>query len=305
LGPDGYRLGGFPPGWAEGNGRYRDSLRRFWRGEHGLIGEVASRITASSDLFDWGGRRPWASVNFITAHDGFTLTDLVAHEAKHNEANGESNRDGTDANWSWNSGAEGATDDPVISERRRKRRRNLMASLLLSQGVPMMLAGDEFGHSQGGNNNAYCQDNRISWLDWDAADLEMQDFTRRLLQLRRDHPVLRRDRFFTGAKSRKTGRKDIIWITPEGREMSRADWQVPYAQSLGVMLVGEELGDDDFLLLCNGSAGPLGYQLPNPGGPWEATLDTSHSIVRPDLFRPGESYYLGADSLVLLRYRRG
>ncbi len=280
LGGDGYRLGGFPPGWSEWNGRYRDTLRRFWRGDEGLIGELASRLTGSSDLFGWGGRRPWASVNFITAHDGFTMKDLVSFEAKHNEANFEDNRDGTDANYAWNCGAEGETADPEILALRARQARNLMASLLVSQGVPMILAGDELGRSQQGNNNAYCQDNSIGWVDWAHVDEDFHAFVQLVIKLRRDYPVLRRHRFFTGGRFAGTSVKDIVWITPEGHEMSHQDWVKPYARSLGFLLGGDpsegEGRDASLLILLNAYIEPITYRLPDDGkADWAVLLDTA------------------------------
>ncbi|PKU22605.1 glycogen debranching protein GlgX [Telmatospirillum siberiense] len=280
LGGDGYRLGGFPPGWSEWNGRYRDTLRRFWCGEGGLIGELASRLTGSSDLFGWGGRRPWASINFITAHDGFTLRDLVTFEIKRNEANFEENRDGTDANYAWNCGVEGETTDADVRALRARQVRNLMASLLLSQGVPMILAGDELGRTQQGNNNAYCQDNAISWTDWSHVDEDLHAFVQLLIKLRRDFPVLRKQRFFSGEAFPDSSVKDILWITPEGREMSHGDWVAPYTHSLGFLL-GVDPSDEDereapLLVLLNAYVEPITYRLPDDGGGgWIVLLDTA------------------------------
>ncbi len=312
LGGDGYRLGAFPPGWSEWNGRYRDTVRRFWRGDGGLIGELASRLTGSSDLFGWGGRRPWASVNFITAHDGFTLADLVAYERKHNAANGEDNRDGTDANYSWNGGVEGPTDDPEVLAVRRRQRRNLLATLLLSQGVPMLLGGDELGRGQGGNNNAYCQDNDISWIDWDDVDADMLMFARAVIALRRRHPVFRRPRFFSGEAVNGGPLRDVTWITPEGREMAHGDWVLPYARSLGLILGGEacaadggeEPADDSFLILLNAHHEPVPYAAPAAtfGKAWRLLLDTSldSAFGEGQMYRPGEDYPLQARSLAVL-----
>ena len=218
--PDGYQLGNFPPGWAEWNGQYRDTVRRFWKGDEGHVADIASRVAGSSDIFGYRGRRPWASINFITAHDGFTLQDLVSYNDKHNEANGEGNRDGSDANYSWNCGVEGPTDDPAIVALRDRQKRNMLATLLLSLGVPMLLAGDEIGRTQRGNNNAYCQDNEISWIDWEnirprrrgaAATLSAS-----LIHLRRRHRVFSRPRFFRGEVLSEAGLKDITWLTPAG-----------------------------------------------------------------------------------------
>ena len=289
LGGDGYRLGGFPPGWSEWNGRFRDSVRQFWRGDGGIIGECASRLTGSSDLFGWGGRRPWSSINFITAHDGFTMADLVSYEGKHNEANGENNRDGTNANYSWNCGHEGPTNDVNVLLMRQRQMRNMFATLLLSQGVPMLLSGDELGHSQGGNNNAYCQDSEIGWIDWENADEEMLGFVAALLKLRREHPVFRRPHFFQGKNFGESFLKDITWITPEGREMTHSDWTLPYARSLGFIISGESCAadtktglndeDDTFLIMLNACAEAISYKLPSTSvaAVWDVVLDTAQS----------------------------
>jgi glycogen operon protein len=315
LGGDGYRVGRFPPGWSEWNGRYRDTVRRFWTGEAGLIGDLASRLTGSSDLFGWSGRRPWASLNFVTCHDGFTMADLVAYERKHNEANAEQNKDGTDANYAWNCGHEGPSPYPEIRELRRRQMRNLMATLLLSQGVPMILAGDELGRSQKGNNNAYCQDNEVSWVDWSHVDEEMLAFVRRLIQLRRDHPVFRRPQFFEGKTLPNVQLKDIVWITPDGREMTHADWTLPYARSLGFVLGGESCAidnltgreemDDTFLVLLNAYHDTVPYILPpaSLGRAWEVVIDTNEA--KPDtskaLWAAGIKFPLKPRSLAVLR----
>jgi glycogen operon protein len=287
LGGDGYRLGGFPPGWSEWNGRYRDTIRRFWRGDGGLIGEVASRLTGSSDLFGWGGRRPWASLNFVTCHDGFTLRDLVTYDRKHNQANAEDNRDGTDANYSWNCGHEGESPYPEMRAVRRQQMRNLVATLLLSQGVPMLLAGDELGRTQNGNNNAYCQDNAISWVDWNNIDEETLAFVRTMIAVRRSHPTLRRPRFFDGRRAPGGTLKDITWVTPEGHEMTHTDWTLPYARSLGFILGGEACASDKldgheekvetFLVILNAYHESIPYTLPKLGDSrfWTVMVDTS------------------------------
>ena len=289
VGPGGYRLGGFPPGWAEWNDRYRDTVRRFWRGDPGMLPELAARLTGSADLFEHRGRRPWASINFVTAHDGFTLTDLVSYNGKHNQANLEGNRDGTNANFSWNHGAEGATDNPVIQELRARQKRNLLATLLLSQGVPMLLAGDEIGRSQGGNNNAYCHHSPVSWLPWPeigAADRELLAFVRLLIGLRRDHPVLRRPRFLHGRHRSAQGIKDILWFTPRGSEKTSDEWRDSQARCLALglngmagtypMLDGTPCPDDFLLILVNAHYGALAVTLPTlPGGlGWRCLLDT-------------------------------
>jgi glycogen operon protein len=322
LGEGGYQVGNFPLGWAEWNDRYRDCMRAFWRGDGGLIGEFATRITGSSDLYARNGRRPYASVNFITAHDGFTLHDLVSYDKKHNESNGEENRDGTDNNLSWNGGMEGETSDAKIAALRARRKRNLLATLLLSQGVPMLLAGDEMGRSQRGNNNAYCQDNPISWVNWklSAADRELLDFVARLIHLRREHPVFRRRNFFQGRPIRYTGGsgiKDIHWIKYDGSDMSDDEWSQDFARSLGVYLSGEALGevdrhgrgirDDNFILLFNAHHERIDFVLPTlcVGCAWQVELDTHyHAGLDTDgVYAGGESYPLEGRTLTLLRQR--
>lgn len=281
TGDGGYRLGSFPPGWAEWNDRYRDTVRRFWRGDPGQLPELASRITGSSDIYNRRGRPAWSSINFVTAHDGFTLCDLVSYDHKHNEANLEENRDGSDQNWSWNCGAEGTTTDPSINALRERQMKNLLATLLLSQGVPMLLAGDEIAHSQRGNNNAYCQDNDLTWIDWTAVDgpaADQRDFTRQLVRLRREHIVFHRHRFFRGEPIPGTNVKDITWWRPDGREMSEEDWMDPEARSIAFLISGEAgqyhldargegEPDDSFIVMMNASAGPVDYVLPDlPAG---------------------------------------
>jgi glycogen operon protein len=284
LGEGGYQVGNFPPVWSEWNGTYRDTVRDFWRGEPATLPELASRLTGSSDLYEDDGRRPVASVNFVTAHDGFTLRDLVSYDHKHNEANGEDNRDGTDDNRSWNCGVEGATDDPAVLSLRARQQRNLLATLLLSQGVPMLLGGDELGRTQGGNNNAYCQDNEISWYDWDAVDDDLFAFTAKLVALRREHPTFRRRRWFQGRPIR--GTVDIGWCRPDGEEMSDADWDAGFARSVGVFLNGEAIHsrdtrgqpvrDDTYLLLLNAHDEGLDWTLPGQWGErWKVVFDTS------------------------------
>jgi glycogen operon protein len=272
VGGGGYEVGNFPVNWSEWNGRYRDTVRRFWAGAPQQLGDLATRLSGSSDLYGDDGRRPSASINFVTVHDGFTLADLVGYDRKHNEANLQDNTDGNDQNDSWNCGVEGPTDDPQITALRRRQVRNLLTTLVLSQGVPMLQAGDEFGHTQQGNNNAYCQDNELTWLDWDL-DEERQDlvrFTRELLRLRADEPVFRRRTFFQGRPI--TGDvKDIYWVSPAGREMQQEDWSTPLS-CLGVLLVGEEIGDLDddgapitggtYLLLLNAAGAPVDFVLP-------------------------------------------
>jgi glycogen operon protein len=317
LGEGGYQVGNFPVGWTEWNGKYRDVVRDYWRGEGGLIGRLAYRLTGSSDLYQHSGRRPYASINFLTAHDGFTLYDLVSFNEKHNEANLEDNQDGESHNRSWNCGEEGDTEDPEVLLLRSRQRRNLLATLLLSQGVPMVLAGDEIGRTQRGNNNAYCQDNELGWLDWNLSWLpdnrELFEFTRRLIQLRKDHPVLRRRHFFQGQRIRGVGVRDIIWLNPAGTEISDEEWEHHYARCLGMYLVGEALEeqddrghwikDDDFLLLLNAHYEELPFTLPWKGD-CEVVLDTADGL-EPRLRRhpAGKPYTLQGRSLVLLTQR--
>jgi isoamylase len=281
VGIGGYQVGNFPPLWTEWNGKYRDTVRDFWRGRPATLPEFASRLTGSSDLYETSGRRPVASINFVTCHDGFTLADLVTYNGKHNEANGEENRDGTDDNRSWNCGTEGPAEDPQIAELRARQQRNFLVTLFCSQGVPMLLAGDEIGRTQGGNNNAYCQDNEVSWMDWSraAGERDLLAFTERLARLRRRHPVFRRRRFFRPG--------DIQWLTPAGQEMTESDWQAGYAKSVAVLLDGAAISEPDprgspvtdskFLMLFNAGAEPITFTLPEPhlGGEWTVVVDTT------------------------------
>ncbi|MGE5339567.1 MAG: glycogen debranching protein GlgX [Gemmatimonadota bacterium] len=315
LGEGGYQVGNFPPGWAEWNDKYRDAMRAYWKGDGGLIGEFAKRLTGSSDLYNRSSRRPYASINFVTAHDGFTLHDLVSYNGKHNEANGEDNRDGNDNNLSWNCGAEGPTDDAQISQLRRRQKRNLLATLLLSQGVPMLLAGDEIGRTQHGNNNAYCQDNPTSWLDW-SVDHDRQAllrFVQRLIAIRRDHPVFRRRDFFQGRPLIGGEIKDIHWFRPDGAEMTNEAWEHDQARALAVYLAGEALQetdrrgrpivDDNFLLLFNANHEPHEFVLPfAQDSRWLAMLDTGQSdgLAEDGTFDGGGTYRLEARALALL-----
>ncbi|KIQ63717.1 glycogen debranching protein [Kitasatospora griseola] len=280
VGPGGYQVGGFPPLWGEWNDRYRDTVRDFWRGARPDVRELATRVAGSSDLYQRGGRRPYASVNYVTSHDGFTLRDLVSYDRKHNLANGEDNRDGTDDNRSWNHGAEGDTDDPAIRELRVRQLRNLLTTLLLSSGVPMLTAGDELGRTQRGNNNAYCQDNETGWLDWSLLDdpqwRSLTELTARLIRLRRAHPVLRQRAFFSGRPAGPDGPRDLSWLTPDGREMTEADWFAP-TRALALRLSGSAMSerdqhgrpvhDADFLLLLNAGPEPRHFTLPGPHRP--------------------------------------
>src|SRR5690606_7486466 len=298
VGEGGYQVGNFPPLWSEWNGKYRDAVRDFWRGEEHTLGEFASSLTGSADLYAHSRRRPRASVNFVSAHDGFTLRDLVSYNDKHNEANGEGNRDGESDNRSWNCGAEGGTADPGVRELRARQQRNFLATLLLSQGIPMLSHGDELGRTQRGNNNAYCQDNEISWIDWRLGreQRELLDFTRRLIALRSAHPVLRRRRFFRGETLRRTGRAlpDLVWLLPDGEEMTDDDWERSDAQSIAVFLNGDAIAepdargrpvvDDSFLLLLNSHWEPVDFRLPDAryGERWTALIDTADPEGTPD-----------------------
>ncbi len=321
LGEGGYQLGNFPVGWNEWNGKYRDTVRGYWKGDDGLIGELAYRLTGSSDLYAHNGRRPYASINFITCHDGFTLHDLVSYNRRHNEANLEDNRDGESHNRSWNCGVEGPTEDPQILDLREHQKRNLLATLLLSQGVPMLLAGDEMGRTQSGNNNAYCQDNALSWVDWELkpADRELCGFVQRLIQIRKRHPVFRRRKFFQGRELKGGAIKDIVWLSPNGEEMSEEEWNTSFARCLGVCLFGEALEevddrgipvtDDDFLILLNAHHEPVPFMLPHFEGTWEIGLDTAvpedGDGSSPAHLQGGTQYPLSGRSLVLLRRKRG
>ena len=320
LGEGGYQVGKFPVGWAEWNDRYRDAIRSYVKGDGGQIGELAYRVTGSSDLYARSGRRPYASINFVTAHDGFTLTDLVSYDHKHNEANGEENRDGTDNNRSWNCGAEGPTDDPAINALRRKQKRNFLAILLLSQGVPMLLAGDALARTQQGNNNAYCQDNEISWLDWENVDAETEltAFVKKLIFLRQNHPVFRRRNFFQGRAIKGVGVKDILWLRPDGREMTDDEWNQEHARTLGVFLSGssvdeiDERGqlitDENFVLLMNAHHEEVPFCLPTVASSmtWMTLLDTSCESARSPgtSYEPMAQYPLQARSLALLVERQ-
>lgn len=318
LGEGGYQVGNFPVLWAEWNGQYRDTVRRFWRGDEGLIGDLAFRLTGSSDLYERSGRRPHASINFITAHDGFTLHDLVSYNEKHNDANGEENGDGHNDNLSWNCGVEGPSNDAAILARRARQQRNFLATLLLSQGVPMLQAGDERARSQQGNNNAYCQDNELSWLDWtlDRPRRDLLEFTRRLIHLFHQHPVLRRRKFFQGRKIRGSEVKDLAWFRSDGKEMTDEDWDDWRAHCMGLRLAGDaieevdsrgnRIGDDTLLILLNAHHEPLPFILPvhRARVRWEVVVDTREATGKPRrrrLLRGDQPYELEARSLVLLR----
>jgi glycogen operon protein len=313
LGSGGYQVGDFPAGWAEWNDKYRDTMRAYWKGDGGLIGEFAQRFTGSSDLYNRSSRRPYASINFVTAHDGFTLADLVSYNDKHNEANGEDNHDGHNHNLSWNCGAEGPTDDPAVRALRARQQRNLIATLLLSQGVPMLLAGDELGRTQDGNNNAYAQDNAISWVDWtlDDAKRSLLAFTQRMVALRRAHPAFRRRDFFQGRPLYGSGVKDIAWFQPDGREMTPAAWDHEHARGLAIWLSGDGLNDvdargralvdDHFMLLFNASADEVKFTLSAhvAAADWRVEIDTARDDVPQAAVRG--AYTLPARTLALLR----
>jgi len=315
LGEGGYQVGNFPVLWAEWNGRYRDTVRRFWRGDEGQVSDLAYRLTGSSDLYEHGGRRPYASVNFVTCHDGFTLHDLVSYNDKHNEANGEESRDGSDENLSWNCGSEGPTDNVEILKLRERQRRNFLATLILSQGVPMLLGGDEIARTQQGNNNAYCQDNEITWVDWgfDQTRRELLDFTRFVIKIFKQHPVLRRRHFFQGRKIRGSEIKDLTWFRPDGKEMSEEEWNNPDTRCFGIRLAGDAIDevdeqgnrilDDTLLILLNAYHEPVPFIIPpdQQNKEWELLLDTRESERWKKSLPAGKQYSMEARSLVLLR----
>jgi len=319
LGEGGYQVGNFPIGWTEWNNRYRDSMRAYWKGEGSLIGELAYRMTGSSDLYEQSGRRPYASINFITCHDGFTLTDLVSYNDKHNAKNLEDNHDGENNNLSWNMGEEGpVTRNQNINNARRQQKRNFLTTLLLSQGVPMLLSGDEMGRTQNGNNNAYCQDNEISWVNWDidSHDRDFIKFVHYVIHLRKSHPVFRRRHFFQGRHIKGANVKDILWLRPDGEEMTEREWRMYHARCLGLLLHGDAIEEHDerggriydntYLLLLNANATPIAFRLPGHMGiaRWSVEIDTCYvNGKRPDrrTFITGESYSLQGRSTVLLR----
>ncbi|MGI8696601.1 MAG: glycogen debranching protein GlgX [Mycobacteriales bacterium] len=317
IGPGGYQVGNFPPLWTEWNGKYRDTVRDFWRGEPATLGEFGNRITGSSDLYEHSSRRPAASINFVTCHDGFTLADLVSYNEKHNDANGEDNRDGESHNRSWNCGVEGETDDPKILELRARQRRNLLTTLLLSQGVPMLLYGDELRRSQNGNNNAYCQDNELTWIDWSNADEDLIAFTAMLAELRRRHPVFRRRRFFDGRAVRRGGGeplRDIAWLTPAGEEMTDEDWGSRFGRSVATVLNGKGISDvdargrrveDDTFWLCfNAHDQPMDFTAPPPeyAPSWTMVVDTERlEVDDPAVVSPLKKLTVGSRALVVLR----
>jgi isoamylase len=313
IGSGGYQVGNFPPGWNEWNDKYRDTVRGYWKGDGGLVADFARRFTGSSDLYEASGRKPNASINFVTAHDGFTLQDLVSYNDKHNEANGEDNRDGHNDNRSWNCGAEGPSENPQVLALRERQKKNLLATLLLSQGVPMLLSGDELSRTQRGNNNAYCQDNELSWIDWspDPRRGRFLDYVIRLIRLRRQHPVFSRRRYVRADTLTAEGLKEIIWLTPDAREMTEEDWQTDFARCLGVYLAGgaierrgprgQAIRDGNFLLLFNAHHEAIPFTLTEAlaGKDWSIVFDT-HRDEPPAAGRPPAPYPLQARSLVLL-----
>ena len=315
IGEGGYQVGQFPPLWLEWNGKYRDCVRDYWRGEDQTLGEFAYRFTGSSDLYEMTGRKPYASINFVTAHDGFTLKDLVSYNEKHNEANGEESRDGESHNRSWNCGAEGTTEHPEVNKLRDRQKRNFLATLFLSQGIPMLLGGDEIGRSQNGNNNGYCQDNEISWFDWESADKDLLEFTRRLIQLRKEHPVFHRRRWFQGRPIHGVQVTDIGWFTPDGSEMTQEDWNGGFAKALGIFLNGEGIQspdargervvDESFYVLFDAHHEPLRFTLPKRdwGDEWVVALDTARSTPAEEQGRhkAGDEVSVESRSLKVLR----
>ncbi len=321
VGDGGYQVGNFPLPWSEWNGKYRDSIRAYWRGDEGLIGEVAYRLTGSPDLYEHDGRAPTATVNFITAHDGFTLNDLVSYNDKHNEANGEENRDGDSNNRSWNCGAEGPTDNVEVENLRRQQQRNFLTTLFLSQGVPMLLGGDEFSRTQNGNNNAYCHDDEISWFNWQWNDKQKRlfQFTRRLIEFRRDHPIFRRPKFFQGKPVPGGDVRDVMWFNPGGNEMSAEEWTSPWVRCVGMLVSadagdifdaqGEPVTDDTFLLLINAHYEAIQFLLPGEEHlEWNLILDTSTEesfLNQPKKFSSGDDVDLAARACMLLRLTSG
>jgi isoamylase len=316
IGPGGYQVGNFPPQWTEWNGKYRDTVRDFWRGEPSTRGEFAARITGSADLYENDGRRPVASINFVTAHDGFTIRDLVSYNEKHNEANGEDGNDGESHNRSWNSGVEGETDDQAVLALRARQQRNFLATLLLSQGVPMLLHGDELGRTQGGNNNSYAQDSEISWVHWDQADQPLIEFTAAVSRLRKDHPIFRRARFFDGRPTpREEGapKPDIQWLRPDGTEMQPDDWDSGFGRAVGVYLNGsgirdrdlrgEPVTDVDFLLYFSAADDPVKFKLPakSYGAAWDVVIDTAGKAADRTPVKAGKQLVVEGRSLLVLQ----
>jgi glycogen operon protein len=319
VGEGGYQVGNFPVLWAEWNGRYRDTVRRFWKGDSGLLSDFAYRLTGSSDLYQMDGRKPYASINFVTAHDGFTLCDLVSYNHKHNEANGENNRDGADNNDSWNMGAEGLTDDPAINTLRERQMRNFLATLILSQGVPMLCGGDEMVRSQKGNNNAYCQDNELTWFNWKLTPSQerLVEFTRKLIHLRLEHPNLRRRKFFQDRVIRGSVVRDIAWYNTDGNELADDSWSTAWNRALALLLNGKTLAisdedghpvvDDSFLILVNAAAEGVEFMLPaTPANTqWTQILDTENIEDPFAPFENGKKVIVGGRALRVFRDNKG
>jgi glycogen operon protein len=318
VGPGGYQVGNFPPQWSEWNGKYRDTVRDFWRGEPSTLGEFVSRISGSADLYEHDGRRPVASINFVTAHDGFTIRDLVSYNEKHNEANGENNNDGESHNRSWNSGVEGPTDDEAVNTIRAKQQRNFIATLLLSQGVPMILHGDELGRTQQGNNNTYAQDSELSWIDWEHADQPLIEFTAAVARLRKEHPTFHRTRFFNGRPVRRAEGEplpDVVWLSPEGDAMTEDDWESGFGRSIGMFLNGqgirgrnargERIVDRNFLLYFNAHDDVVEFVLPADeyGADWEVVVDTAGDAVGAGNYPAGGTLTVAGKALVVLRQK--
>ena len=319
LGEGGYQVGNFPTKWTEWNGKYRDTVRRFWRGDGGVVSELATRLSGSSDLYEQSGRRPYASINFVTAHDGFTMADLVSYNDKHNEANGENNQDGENHNLSWNCGHEGPTTDRHILELRARHRRNLMATLMMSIGVPMISGGDEVARTQHGNNNAYCQDNETSWTRWDlsAEQRDFLEFTRRLIRIWKQNPVLRRRKFLQGQRVRGVGVADISWLGPSGVEMTDEVWHSPDVRCLAMRLNGDAIDEadergervvgDTLLALFNAGDDAEAFTLPpaEPTDRWEILVDTTDPWTPARRLRAGDQYELQPSAMAVLRLSRG
>jgi glycogen operon protein len=315
VGEGGYQVGKFPQGWAEWNGKYRDCIRDYWRGADSMLGEFALRFAGSPDLYQDDYRRPTASVNFVTAHDGFTLRDLVSYNEKHNEANGEDNQDGDNHNRSWNCGVEGDTDNPEILALRQKQQRNFLATLFLSQGVPMLVSGDEIGRTQKGNNNAYCQDNEVSWINWDNADTELLKFTKKLIKISKEHPSFCRRRWFKGRPIKGVGVEDIVWFQPQGEEMSEENWSHDFAKSLGIYLngrgllavgsKGETIIDDSFYVIFNAHHEPLDFKLPSNlyAKDWTKLIDTESYFCEDATYQAEDILQVGGRSVVLLQHK--
>ncbi|MBS1527550.1 MAG: glycogen debranching enzyme GlgX, partial [Bacteroidetes bacterium] len=316
IGEGGYQIGKFPPGWGEWNGKYRDIIREYWNGSEGVLGEFANRITGSADLYQ-DYRRPTASINFITAHDGFTLTDLVSYNEKHNEANGENNNDGESHNRSNNYGVEGSTDDAAINELRNRQKRNFLATLFLSQGVPMLLAGDEIGRTQQGNNNSYCQDNEISWIDWSKADNDLLEFTSKLIHLRQSHAAFSRKNWFRGEPVKGDGIEDIAWFQPDGSKMTAEHWNQDFARSIAVFLnghglhavnsEGEKVIDDNFYIIFNASDQAMEYKLPDEkyAPNWHIIFDTARYSQEEgqQKYKANEKIMIDGRSVILLQHQ--